>query len=142
MSGFTVDTNARLARAALATATLSLLCLLYGAPVLAELSESSFPTIQMDSNADPMQHAIASDQVALMQYNSGHQTKAVQLWQTLAEHGDADAQFTLGVLYNRGDGGVEKDMIEAVRWYRKAAEQGHVIAQYNMGIFYATGTGV
>lgn len=41
----------------------------------------------------------------------------------LAEHGDADAQCTLGDRYYYGEG-VRQDHAEAVKWYREAAEQG------------------
>ena len=59
----------------------------------------------------------------------------------LAEQGDVDAQFTLGVMYDRGEG-VPQDDTEAVRWYRLAADQGHVTAQYNLGFMYDYGEGL
>ena len=59
----------------------------------------------------------------------------------LAESGDADAQYNLGVMYAFGEG-VAKDQVEAVKWYRKAAEQGDADAQYNLGVRYAKGEGV
>jgi hypothetical protein len=40
----------------------------------------------------------------------------------LAEEGDAESQFRLGVMYETGQG-VPQDYAEAVRWYRKAAQQ-------------------
>lgn len=46
-----------------------------------------------------------------------------------AEQGCADAQFTLGIMYEFGDDGVEKDVAKAISWYRKAADQGHEQAQ-------------
>ena len=59
----------------------------------------------------------------------------------MAEAGDASAQFSLGVMYNNGDG-VLKDSAEAVKWYRKSAEQGNANAQYNLGVMYEKGDGV
>jgi TPR repeat protein len=44
-----------------------------------------------------------------------------------AEHGDAEAQYNLGILYHDGQG-VPRDDAEAVKWYRKAAEQGNALA--------------
>ena len=38
-----------------------------------------------------------------------------------AEQGDAEAQFSLGRMYDEGEG-VAEDDAEAVRWYRLAAE--------------------
>ena len=47
-----------------------------------------------------------------------------------AAGGDANAQFALGNLLERGDG-VPPDPEEAAKWYEKAAQQGHAEAQYN-----------
>jgi hypothetical protein len=58
-----------------------------------------------------------------------------------AKQGDAPAQFTLGLMYDSGDG-VPQDHSEAAKWYRLAAEQGHDTAQYALGLMYATGEGV
>ena len=59
----------------------------------------------------------------------------------LAEQGDAEAQFCMGVRYTNGRG-VEQDDEEAVKWYRKAAEQGNASAQCNLGWCYDNGEGV
>lgn len=60
---------------------------------------------------------------------------ALNIFTKLAEQGDADGQFALGVMYRHGEG-VSKDMAQAVTWYRKAAEQGHASAQFNLGVMY------
>jgi len=60
---------------------------------------------------------------------------------TRAEQGDAQAQNSLGVRYNNGEG-VPQDYAEAIKWYRLAAEQGYAHAQYNLGIMYYDGEGV
>ena len=57
------------------------------------------------------------------------------------EAGDAEAQFTLGFIYDFGVG-VQEDDAEAVAWYRKAATQGHATAQNNLGRMHADGEGV
>ena len=41
---------------------------------------------------------------------------------------NAQAQFTLGRMYYKGDG-VPRDLHEAARWFHKAAEQGHAPAE-------------
>ena len=46
-----------------------------------------------------------------------------------------DAQFNLGVMYEKGRG-VPQDDAEAVKWYRLAAEQGNAYAQINLGAMY------
>ena len=66
---------------------------------------------------------------------------AFKLWLPLAEQGDADAQYNLGLMYDNGRG-VKQDDFEAVKWYRKAAEQGYADAQFNLGNMYANGRGV
>jgi len=58
-----------------------------------------------------------------------------------AEQGNAEAQYNLAMLYDRGIG-VENNDIEALKWYRQAAEQGYAKAQYNLGMMYYFGKGV
>ncbi len=52
-----------------------------------------------------------------------------------ADQGDTDAQSNLGVMYGKGRG-VPQDYGEAVMWFRKAADQGHTIAQYYLGVIF------
>jgi TPR repeat protein len=59
----------------------------------------------------------------------------------LAEQGDADAQYNLGIMYDTGLGVPENDA-EAVKWFRKAAEQGYAYAQFKLGNMYVNGEGV
>ena len=79
---------------------------------------------------------------ALAAYNKGDYKTSIKLWRTLAEQGDATAQYNLGFMYDEGEG-VPEDDKQAVKWYRLAAEQGHhAKAQYNLGVMYANGHGV
>jgi len=55
------------------------------------------------------------------------QLETADALRVLAEQGNADAQFTLGVMYDNGRG-VPQDDTEAVRWYRLAADQRHQIS--------------
>src|SRR5437667_11032459 len=73
-------------------------------------------------------------------FNKGDHATAVRLWLELAERGDAEAQYRLGVAYDEGRG-IAKDDVEAARWYRRAAEQGHGSAQGNLGVMYRRGRG-
>jgi TPR repeat protein len=68
------------------------------------------------------------------------QKPAVVTTETRAGHGDAEAQFSLGVKF-AGEG-VEQDYAQAAHWYLKAADQSHSLAQFNLAIMYATGQGV
>ena len=60
---------------------------------------------------------------------------------SLAEQGNAKAQFNLGVMYEVGQG-VKQDDFEAVKWYRQAAEQGEANAQAILGFSYLLGKGI
>lgn len=74
-------------------------------------------------------------------YLKGDYQAAFREWLPLAELGDVEAQYNLGVLYDEG-AGVEQDLAVAADWYRKAAEQGFIDAQTNLGIMYYFGHGV
>jgi hypothetical protein len=54
----------------------------------------------------------------------------------LAEQGNINAQYLLGLMYQLGQG-INRDHSEAIEWYRKAAEHGHIDAQVKLGhMFY------
>lgn len=53
----------------------------------------------------------------------------------LAEQGDAQAQYQLGMIYLKGLG-VPKDSVKAIQWLKKSAEQGYINAQYTLGKIY------
>ena len=85
--------------------------------------------------------AAADFQAGLDAYNRGDFAAALKEWQPLAEQGDANSQYNLGLLYARGQG-VAQDYKQALTWYQKAAEQGVPAAEYNLGVMYANGQGV
>lgn len=63
-----------------------------------------------------------------------------QAVRTLAEDGDAEAQFALGLaLAGTGD---KTDCAQGAQWFLRAAEQNHAQAQYNLGLMYLKGHGV
>ena len=70
-------------------------------------------------------------------YQSG-----LQELKSAAMQGNVVAQFNLGWMYAKGQGGVPRDYPEAAKWYRKAAEQGDAWAQNNIGEMYVRGEGV
>jgi TPR repeat protein len=74
-------------------------------------------------------------------WQAGDFATALQEWTPLADRGVAIAQFSLGLMYRKGDG-VPQDYAEAVRRFRLAADQGVAIAQFNLGLMYANGQGV
>ena len=72
---------------------------------------------------------------------AGDYAAALRAWRPLAEKGQRDAQFNLGLLYENGLG-VPADGAEAVRWYRRAAEQNDRQAQAYLAEMYSQGLGV
>ncbi|MGD0521158.1 MAG: tetratricopeptide repeat protein [Terracidiphilus sp.] len=58
-----------------------------------------------------------------------------------AESDDAESQFSLGSIYENGQG-VPQDYAQAAEWYRKAAESGNVRAQDQLAYLYDQGSGV
>ncbi|MDH3639455.1 MAG: SPOR domain-containing protein [Gammaproteobacteria bacterium] len=74
-------------------------------------------------------------------FNGQDYDLAMRVWKPLAEKGDAEAQYSLGFMYESG-WGTKKDYQQAYDWYSKAADQGHSKAQYNLGLLYFRGLGV
>jgi TPR repeat protein len=74
-------------------------------------------------------------------YEAKDYKKALEILLPLAEQGNSQAQVTLGIMYDYGQG-VEKDPAEAMKWYVKAAEQGIPVVQHDVGVKYFQGSGV
>ena len=74
-------------------------------------------------------------------YLRGDFEAAMLEWRPLAEEGDAQAQYYVGLMYARGEG-VPEDNLQAAHWFRKSAEQGNPQSQYHLGTLYANGKGV
>jgi uncharacterized protein len=74
-------------------------------------------------------------------YDRGYYFTAHKEFQALAGLGDAEAQYYLGLMYDRGQCVLE-DRAEAAKWYRKAADQGLPQAEFNLGLMYAKGQAV
>lgn len=84
---------------------------------------------------------LADFKAGLEAYRRGDYATVVKEWRPIAEQGFAEAQFTLGVIYDEGKG-VPRNHEEALKWYRKAADQGHAKAQLIIGAMYFQGNGV
>jgi predicted RNA-binding Zn-ribbon protein involved in translation (DUF1610 family) len=59
----------------------------------------------------------------------------------LADAGDREAMYNVGLCYEKG-AGVDQNSEEAAEWYEEAAKLGHVAAMYKIGLCYAVGKGV
>jgi TPR repeat protein len=73
-------------------------------------------------------------------YERGDFATAERLFRPLAEHGNAIAQYNLGVMYYKGEG-VHQSYPDAVFWYRHAAWQGDASAQLELGVMCYKGQG-
>jgi len=52
-------------------------------------------------------------------------SKALDWWQRASDQGYTDASFSIAMLYNLGEGQVEKDMDKAIDYYLMVVEDGH-----------------
>lgn len=68
----------------------------------------------------------------LSAYSSGDYDKAAREFKVLAERGEREAQYMLGLLYEEGQG-VERDELLAAHWYALAAGQGFADAYFALG---------
>jgi TPR repeat protein len=84
--------------------------------------------------AGPLEDAAAA-------FNAGDYGRALSLWRSQAEAGNAQAQENVGLLYQAGKGVAQNDA-EAVRWFRLAAQKGLADAEFNLAECYAAGQGV
>ena len=80
-------------------------------------------------------------QKAVDAYKREDYKTAYKLILPLANKGFAQAQYNLGVMYEKGKG-VKENLKKAKKWFQFAAEQGVVKAQYSLGLMYGKGKGV
>jgi TPR repeat protein len=84
--------------------------------------------------------AVADIDKGIAAYEANDLPLAYKEFLASAEEGNADAQFNVALMYERGIG-VAKNLEEAVVWYRKSALQGNSAAQFNLGVLYENGLG-
>ncbi|MBE7638061.1 hypothetical protein GUA87_14485 [Sneathiella sp. P13V-1] len=73
--------------------------------------------------------AHASFEKGLAAYQQEDFGTAVSLWSKEGAEGHLDAQYNLGVIFEKGVPGVKKDLPEAFAWFRLAASQNVVAAE-------------
>lgn len=88
-----------------------------------------------------MSSALAGIDDAVAAYGRGDFNTAFAEFSRLAKSGDAEGQYSLGLLYAEGQG-VKQDDEAAAKWYKAAAEQHYASAQYSLGEAYRLGHGV
>lgn len=72
---------------------------------------------------------IAANNLAL----KGNYAGALKIWMPLAQKGDVNAEYFVGLMYDEGHG-VALNKAEAARWYRKAADKGMAEAMVNLSV--------
>ncbi len=77
----------------------------------------------------------------LAAYRKGDFGEARRVWEPLADAGNADAQYYLGYMAQKGLGQPWSNA-RAANWYRRAAQQDHPAAQLALGDLYLKGLGV
>lgn len=75
---------------------------------------------------------------AYAEFKMTHYAKAREVWETLAEVGNGDALFNLGVMAEDGLG-EPRDLVKAEALYTSAAHGQNFKAQYRLGLLYSTG---
>ena len=70
------------------------------------------------------------------------ESQVLAMVQKRVDAGDPMAIYFLGVQYERGKYGLEKDLVRAIELYERAAELGVEKAHYNLGILYDLGKDV
>ncbi len=101
---------------------------------LATITSLAICTSSGTANADAFSDGVAA-------YQRGDYSSAIGHFRPLAENGNGDAQYNLGIMYDKGLG-VPTDNAIAAGWYRKAADLGIIDAQCDLGILYMEGRGV
>ncbi|MGH8584589.1 MAG: tetratricopeptide repeat protein [Gammaproteobacteria bacterium] len=74
-------------------------------------------------------------------YKRGDYATALASLRPLAEQGNVDAQFHLGLMYANGHG-VPEDRQRAAEWFDKAVGKFDASAPFNIGVMYYEGKGV
>jgi len=93
-------------------------------------------------SATPGTNAVSAQRPTAVSLNDQRaQPKTLPDLQKLAEQGDPEAQWQMGVRYHDGTG-VPQDDSMAMQWFLRAAEQGQVDAQAHLGAYYWAGRGV
>ncbi len=80
-------------------------------------------------------------QQAFSEYQNQNFHLAENIWLELANQGDINAQYALGVMHTRKE--TEKASAKkAFKWFQKAASKGHTTAMFNVGVAYWDGRGI
>ena len=85
--------------------------------------------------------AVAGLKEGITAHDSGDFSVALREFTPLAEQGNLEAQYRLGLMHAEGQG-TPQDYRAALAWFRKAAEANYGDAQISLGIMYEQGLGI
>ena len=91
-------------------------------------------TLLLSLQADNFEKGLAA-------YDNEDFNTAVTYWIPLAKAGNIDAQTSMAMMYEDGDG-VAQSSEKALYWYQKAATQGNIDSQLILAMSYCHGDGV
>jgi len=89
----------------------------------------------------PVLAASAALDAATQRYESGDYSAAYRAFYGLAQAGDSQAQYYVGLMRLMGQG-VASDAAAGIGWLEKSAGQGYTDAAITLGNIYASGLGV
>ncbi|WP_279477616.1 peptidoglycan-binding protein [Aureimonas sp. SK2] len=115
---------------------------------LPQAAQGTVPALPQGMASEPLAKAVSAENpmalfeigLRLMEGRSGPSdpVAAMNWFAQSAVRGFAPAQYSLGTLYEKGNG-VERNAAQARDWYLLAAQQGNVRAMHNLAVLYATG---
>jgi TPR repeat protein len=109
-------------------------------PLVLALSAGFLAAVAFTGDVHAQAKGNANFEAGIAAYQSNDLPLAYKSFLAAAKEGDADSQFNVALMYERGIG-IGKDEKEAVAWYGKAASQGSAAAQFNLGVLYENGRG-
>lgn len=114
-------------------------CIKCGQLKLSFVRRSGKPTLAGYSIFTPVLESRFREGMALI--NRAEFDKALPIIEETAKQNFTEAEFTIGLMYIKGEG-VRQDYGLAKHWLSKAAAVGHVRAMYDLGAIYRNGEGV
>lgn len=117
-----------------------------GAPVVAQEYAAIYERLKAEAEAGDLD---AAYELGVL-YHLGHRAsqggpeqdheRGIELWEQVAQSGDARAQWRMGRAYQTGSG-VDRDRDLAYSWMRASADQGNAHAMEPLGSMYLRGHG-
>ena len=100
------------------------------------IEESNTPNLKTEPDSEPKPKPKPSDlNNCLNNFNKGSYKEAFITCKPLADYGQKDARFNLGLMYKKGQG-VEQDLEKAIYWFELAANQNVYDAAFELGYLY------